>query len=261
MKKTCAFVALALLSVVLVSVSMPKAFADDWRDDFSYQTLGQLKDAGWTLENEQLTFVGGGLVDLTATDQKPSMIGYVFSGYSSPSGNSEFRVEIRQHVHDGPSGRNCTISILTERHRFSIACSVESSVMYDFLVDNQSSTPTIEDGPFGWHTLVFEKKGNTLNWYVDGTAEGSYTEPEDTRDGLLSVELQSNSSYDYVSVSGIPAPPLQSLYIVTIVVLAVGISIATFGFWRGTRARQKTQKQLTTAKAEHSNLTSETTQK
>lgn len=242
--KASVFIAFVLLSVVLVSVSMPKAFAYDWRDDFSYQNLGQLKDAGWTLENEQLTFVGAGLVDLTATDQGSSMISYVFSGYSSPSGNSEFSVEIRHFAHDGPGGRHCTMSIFTERHKFSLACSVESSVMYDFLVDNQSITPTVEDGAFGWHTVVFEKKGNTVNWYVDGTAEGSYTEPENTRDGLLSVELQSNSSYDYVSVSGISAPLLQSLYIVTIVVSAIGISIATFGFWRGRRARQKTEKYL-----------------
>lgn len=236
MKKFFALITFILLSVMLVSIFTPKVFAYDWKDDFNYQSVDELKNAGWTVPNEQLISVGGGLVNLTATDQQSSMISYIFPGYSSPSGIENFSVEIKHYLLGTPGDRYCNFSILTENHKYSIACSEEPSIEYDFLVDDQLKMSVVQGATVEWHTLTFEKKGNALNLYFDGTLKGSYTGSDNTRDGLVGVQLDSNSSYDYVSVSQIqPAFPVQSLYIVAILVAAVGISTAIFLFSRKRR--------------------------
>lgn len=237
MKKTSAFIAFTLLSAVLVSAFTPRVLAYDWRDDFNYQTLNDLKQ-GWTLQNEQFVLVGGGFVNLTAAGQEGSLMSYIFPGYDSPSGITDFTVEIRHRPLEAPNGEQCSFSIITEMHRFSFACSGESKVAYNFQVGDQSNTPTVQNVSVDWHTLKLEKTRNVLTWYLDGTNEGSYTESDNVRDGLVGVELQSNSSYDYVSVSGPPANTvLQSLYVITILVVIVGISTAVFVFWRGRKQK------------------------
>jgi hypothetical protein len=45
------------------------------------------------------------------------------------------------------------------------------------LVDGQQQSLSPQTATDDWHVLKLEKNGNTLNWYLDNTVEGNYTEP------------------------------------------------------------------------------------
>jgi hypothetical protein len=228
MKKAHALFVTVLLFAVLLSAFTAEASAHEWRDDFNYGTLDELKKAGWTLQNERLISVGGGIVNLAATEQESSAIRYVFSGYSFPSGMSDFSVEIRYHVLDVADGGSCNFSVVTEMHRYSFFC---SSTGCDFLVDGELKLPIVQNVTIDWHTLTLEKSGNLLEWYLDGTLEGNETLSNNFRDGLTGMELRSSSSYDYVSVSEVAsAPQSQPLRTMTIFVFLTAVGAAVFLF-------------------------------
>lgn len=215
-----------LLFIMLLPMCMPATAAFSWRDDFNYQNMSELTNAGWAATN---VYLNNGTVSPIG-----SMVYQHF-----PKQLNDFSFEVRQMI-----GNLSSFGIRTERHNYT--CTSNSlgngTFGYGFVVDGDpklqlsqlqeyNSAPEIYYA-YQWHTLILQKKGNLFSLYVDGTLRGSYIQSDNNADGLASVELNGYDTFDYVSVSSIDSQSELSTWIFLIVlIILLALAAAALLFW------------------------------
>jgi ribosomal protein L40E len=178
------------------------AMAQVWRDDFNYNTIDEVKAAGWNLGGgESMTTVGGGVVTL----DNDYTVG-VFMNFDGrfPSGITDFKVET-EGMWVGRSYGTLQIVAKTSRHVYLWSADGYYSKYY-FARDEVKSpfvegyTPQMNT----WMTLAIEKRGSNLYMYYNGELKYTYAEPDGTPDALLGVGIRSGwistTQYDYISL-------------------------------------------------------------
>jgi len=179
-----------------VQVTLP------WRDDFNYNSVDEMKTAGWNLGGgESLTTVGSGVVTL---DNNGAVGVSIYFDGRFPSGITDFKVETRG-MWVGRSYDTLQIVAKTTRHVYLWSADGYYS-MYYFARDEVKSpfvdgyTPQMNT----WMTLAIEKRGNTFYMYYNGELKNTYVEADATPDALLGVGIRSGwvstTEYDYISV-------------------------------------------------------------
>jgi archaellin len=172
-----------------------------WRDDFNYNTLNEMKSAGWTLSNEFLISVVGGAVPLDNDGSVGSEVTYM----NFPSGIYDWRAET-SGMWIGRSYGSIHLSIVTERHHYRWG---GDGYYPEFVLYRDESkvlrfagyTPQLNT----WAKFAIEKRGNTIYLYYNDELKNTYIEPDDTPSALISTILWSGwiatVKYDYISVT------------------------------------------------------------
>jgi hypothetical protein len=226
---------------MLLSMYTPAAETFSWEDDFNYQNLSELTNAGWAATSVYLS-------NGTVLPIEP----IVYQHF--PQGLYDFSFEVRQMI-----GNLSSFGIRTERHNYTFTSYFLSgdTFGYGFVVDGltelqltqfqeYSSAPELYYA-FTWHTLILQKCGNLFNLFVDGTLRGSFTQPDDKPDGLVSVELNGNDTFDYVLVTSLGGPRelyIRIFFIALIILMAVAATSLLFsiaGLKRLRRRKKRTR--------------------
>jgi hypothetical protein len=224
-----------LLFIMLLSMYAPATAAFSWKDDFNYQNVSELTNAGRAATN---VYLNNG----TVSPIEPMVYQHF------PQELYDFSFEVRQMI-----GNLSSFGIRTERHNYTLTSYFlsDDTFGYGFVVDGQtelqltqfqeySSAPELYYA-FQWHTLTLQKSGNLFNLFVDGTLRGSYTQPDNKPDGLVSVELNGNDTYDYVSVTSLGGPQLYTriFFIALIILIAVAATSLLFSIADIKRLRRR----------------------
>jgi hypothetical protein len=215
-----------LLFILLLSTCIPAMAGFSWRDDFNYQNISELTNAGWAATN---VYLNNG----TVSPLEPMVYQHF------PQQLYDFSFEVRQMI-----GNLSSFGIRTERHNYTFTSNLLSdhTFGYDFVVDGEtklhltqfqgySSTPELYYA-FQWHTLILQKRGNLFDLYADGNPSSSYTQSDNNADGLVSVELSGNDTFDYVSVSSLSGQFDLHIWIFLIVSIILAVpTAAVLLFW------------------------------
>ena len=201
---------LPVLVIGLLCISMFSMLAQEvraqaatlpWRDDFDYNTLDEMKAAGWTLSREEKISVGGGVVTLDNDGAQGSAIHYT-KGFAS--GVYDFKVETRSRWVGRTYGHNGNSYVYTQRHHYSFW---GDGYYHEYAFQRDDNwwffgdyTPIMN----AWTTFTLEKKGNTFYMYQDGELKYTYVESDDAPDEIVRVDIScgwiSTMQYDYISV-------------------------------------------------------------
>jgi len=195
--KICILFAVVSIFLSSVLVIHAQAAGFDFRDDFNYAELDQMKNAGWTINRPSGTGVDSGAVILDGTG------GDTLITYKNhfPSGIYDWKAETRG-MWLGEGRGTLSVAVTTEYHSYSWSGDGYYSE-FIFYKDSQIETrfSGYADELGEWFTLSMERKGDTLYCYCNGELEYNYTE-EDTRPSqVTSISLISpwagDAKYDY----------------------------------------------------------------
>jgi len=172
-----------------------------FRDDFDYETLEELENAGWEIGNEAYTSVGGGYVVL----DNDGAVGTSITYRNFSSGIYEWKAESKG-MWIGRSYGSLHITVQTERHVYSwwgdgyypeFVFSRDGVKIFRF----PGYAPELNE----WHTFTLERIGNTFYMYMNGTLQQTYTETDENPSALTDMHINSawigTTKYDYVSLT------------------------------------------------------------
>lgn len=210
-----------LLFIMLLAMCMPATAVFSWRDDFNYQNVSELTNAGWAVTGS--AYLNNGTVSPNES--------IVYQHFQQQL--YDFSFETRQMI-----GNLSSFGIHTERHTYTFISNFlsDGTFGYGFAVDGEtklelaqfqqySSAPELYHA-FQWHILTLQKRGNLFDLYVDKTLRGSYTQSDNSADGLASVELTGHDTFDYVSVSSLGGKRELGIWII-LIVLIILVALAT----------------------------------
>jgi len=222
--KVCIIVAVFVVLSLVMTVQV-KAADFTWREDFNYESLQQMEDAGWQLANPDGTRLDSGTVVLDGT-QADTSINYI---NHFPEGIYDWTLEIKAlwlgHGHSQPA-----IYVGTELHNYGFVADGWGS-QYGLYRDGASP---ITFGSYAeqanvWVTLRMEKKANIINMYHDGTLVKSYTEQDTTPSQLTGVSTISpwkgDEKYEYYQVSESASAPSSDFPLLYVVVGGITVAI------------------------------------
>lgn len=115
MKKVVAIVLLYIMVFqlhTLISTRVNAQISLPWRDEFDYQDTHEMKDFGWSIEDESMIDIGGGLVTL---DNDGAVGCTIYFDGQFPSGVLDFEVETKG-MWIGRSYGTLQVVAMTERH-------------------------------------------------------------------------------------------------------------------------------------------------
>jgi len=179
------------------------ARAFPWRDDFNYNTLNEMKSAGWNLVGEHLIqVVGDGTVTMTNDGVSGSGVSYVGK---FPSGIYDFVAETSAKRVDTSMG-GIGIDIYTEKHVYSAgaeAWTSEYRLIRDgamlLAVGGYTSKQNV------WEKIELERVGNEFHLYIDDQLQLTFVETDDLPSPIIGVGIRAGwlvtMKYDYISVS------------------------------------------------------------
>jgi hypothetical protein len=170
-----------------------------WRDDMTYQNLGQLQAAGWTITHEDGVSFSGSAIVLDGTSEDTAI------HYSNlfPSGISNWKVEDKSRWTLGSHCGNI-VTAVTNKHSYSFAADGWYG-NFVFYRDGQKTTfGSFKESKNAWFTLAIEKQGNQINMYYNGEIKSTYTETDASASQLIGADAVSpwrgGSEYDYFEV-------------------------------------------------------------
>ncbi len=191
-----------LSSLTLVGVGVAAGFS--WKEDFNYQTLSDMQNAGWVVDNPSGTRLesGGVVLDGTGAD---TVIRY-YNHF--PTGIYDWSIETRSMWtgvgHSGPG-----LGIFTEKHQYSMVADGWYS-HYAFARDGKTVTfGSYEEQKNAWVTTTMTKQGNTIKLYCNGELIYTYTEQDTSSSQVTGVDRiapwHGVMLYDYYSLSAADA--------------------------------------------------------
>ncbi len=208
--KLCLVVTLLIVFSILLVVQV-KAEEFLWKDDFSYSSLQQMKNAGWDLANPSGTRLesDGVVLDGTKADTSINYLNHF------PAGIFNWTIEIRAlwlgHGHSQPA-----IYVGTEHHNYGFVADGWGS-RYGLYRDGASPVTfgSYKEQANTWVTLRMEKQANIISMYCNGAVVNVYTEQDTSLSQLEGFSTISpwkgDEKYDYVQVSSsVSAQPSTS---------------------------------------------------
>lgn len=176
-----------------------------WADDFNYESLDEMKEAGWTLDDgarDYCVWTQNGSVVLHGTGMEWSAIH--FSG-SFPSHVYDLRVECRgrwvgSFAQEEIGG--IRIGVRTQRHMYwwyGYAHYWDNRFHFQRDDMEMCTFPNYTTQGYGvWVTISLEKRGNEFFLYFDGELKGSVILDDDPApDAVMGVSLYGNFMTDY----------------------------------------------------------------
>lgn len=204
MKKILVVLSIVSATLLMFSILTSQAKAQigmfPWRDSFNYNTLVEMKSAGWTLSNEAMVSVGGGAVTLDNDGSVGSEVTYS----SFPSGIYDWRAETNG-MWIGRTYGSIHLSVVTGRHHYRWG----GDGAFPEFVLYRDETKVLRFGGYTpqlntWVEFAIEKRGNTIYLYSNDELKNTYAEPDNTPSALIGITLWSGwiatVKYDYVSV-------------------------------------------------------------
>ncbi|ACS32877.1 hypothetical protein [Thermococcus gammatolerans] len=178
--------------------------SNTWRDDFSYDSLEEMKEAGWNIGREDHTFLREGEVIL---DNDGTVGTYVL--YSKiPSGIYNWIVESKGRWIDRSYG-SLHVVAKTEKHTYAWW---GDGYYHEFVFSRDGKKiyriPGYNPKMNEWHRFTLKKEGNTLYMYFDGQLITTYEETDTAQSQLIIVGMYSSwigrTAYDYILLKKLP---------------------------------------------------------
>jgi PKD repeat protein len=203
-----------LISILILGVFLPTSTIIkpihgqqySWRDDFNYNTLDKMRNAGWELFTtdhggpvENFISVTGDAIILDNDGSTAAHARY----RNIPSGIYDWKVEVRG-MWIGRSYGSLGVSVKTERHYYEFSGDGYYP-RYKFLRDGnevhfEGYAPQLNV----WMTFAIERIGNTIKVYHNGELKNTFSEPDPSSDGLTWVRIASGwlstDKYDYILI-------------------------------------------------------------
>jgi hypothetical protein len=206
--KVCLLFSFSILLLSLAYTANAESSHLHWRDEFSYGSVSQMQDAGWTLtKNPSGVSLEAGAVLLNGT-QADTEIAY-FNHF--PDGIVDWSIEIRA-LWPGQGHSQPVISANTVRHQYGFAADgwTKQFALY------RDNTKIMVFGSYieqknTWVTLKMEKQGNALNLYCNDQLVRTYLETDTQLSKIVGVSIVSpwkgDQSYDYYQLSASGSQP------------------------------------------------------
>jgi uncharacterized membrane protein len=204
LKKISIVIIIGLLCFSMFSIFAPQVKATTtlpWQDDFNYNTLDEMRAAGWRLDTQGWS-LSPSIIRFDNTGAEGSSA-YFLNNF--PSQVYEFRVEAKCRWVGRDYGQPF-VSVITQHHGYLWT---GDGYYHNYVFNRDGAealrfdgyTPTLNT----WMTFALEKKGNTFYLYQDGQLKNTYTETDVTPDELVGVGIGagwvSTMEYDYISVT------------------------------------------------------------
>jgi len=178
-----------------------QAIALPWRDDFDYETMQEMGDAGWRLYNENMLSVGGGTLVI---DNDGSRAGSAYYLNHFPDNVHDFKVEDKI-MWIGRNFGGPRVLVETQSHSYMWWADAD----YREYVFSRDGVKVLRFGEYipqlnVWQIFSLEKIGSTFYLYQDGELKNTYVESDGLPDALVGVgvfsHIRGTLKYDYISV-------------------------------------------------------------
>jgi hypothetical protein len=225
----------------LVAFTGAQADSVIWREDMSYQSLGQLEAGGWTITHEDGVSFSGSAIILDGSSQDTAIH---YSNHFS-SGIYDWKVEDASRWVGGDHCGNI-ITAITAKHSYAFSADGWYS-NFAFYHDGgkvySSDKGTFSESKGTTLTLAMTKVDNNIYCYYNGELKYTYTETDSTPSQLTGVDAVSPwrgaSEYDYFEVSSASsssAPPSENIFSNPVVIggaiggVGIGVGVAVYYF-------------------------------
>ncbi|WP_461865306.1 hypothetical protein [Thermococcus sp.] len=178
---------------------------ETWEDDFDYNSLKDMKTAGWIIGRDDYTFLKNGMIILN----NDGVVGTYVLYKRIPSGIYNWIVESKG-TWIGRSYGSLHVVAKTERHTYiwwgdgyykEFVFSRDGKKIYRIPGYN----PKMNE----WHRFTLKKEGNKLYMYFDGRLITTYTERDIVKSQLVAIGMYSSwigkTAYDYIRLTRLPA--------------------------------------------------------